>query len=164
MSLTQNLLKELFYYVDGKLFNRIKRSSRALAGDEAGCLHKTGYRKIEINRKFYLSHRLIYMYHNGEIADGLHIDHIDRDKLNNNIENLRLVTHQENHFNTDAKGYYFNKLANKFMARIGINGKSVHLGLFDTEEEAGNAYLKAKEEFHTIEERTTKEEIAGVLV
>jgi hypothetical protein len=163
MSLTQDLLKELFYYADGKLFNKIQRGRRALAGEEAGCLDTYGYKVITINKKMYKSHRLIYMYNNGEIADGLHIDHIDRNRLNNNIENLRLVTSQENGFNRGAKGYYFNKLANKFMARIQLNGQQIYLGYFDTEKEANCAYLKAKEELHTIEERTTKKEIAGVL-
>jgi hypothetical protein len=163
MTLTQDLLRELFCYREGKLFNRVQRHYKALVGEEAGGLKKTGYREIKINGKFYLSHRLIYMYHKGEITDGLHIDHIDRDKLNNNIENLRLVTHQENHFNRGAKGYYFNKRDNKFMAYIRINGELIYLGYFDTAEEAKNAYLKAKKRLHIIQERTTKKEIAGVL-
>jgi len=151
--ITQELLKELFYYREGKLFNRFKRHGKALADEEAGTLDKTGYRHIMIKRKWYLSHRLIYIYHNGEIADGLHIDHIDKTRLNNNIENLRLVTHQENLFNTNAKGYYFNKANNKFLAQIRLNGKSVHLGYFSTEEDARNAYLVAKKELHIIEKR-----------
>lgn len=162
MSLTQDLLRELFCYREGKLFNRVQRHSRALVGEEAGYLNTTGYRQIEINGKRDYSHRLIYIFHNGEIDDGLHIDHIDRDKLNNNIENLRLVTHQENHFNRSAKGHYFHKARNKFMAYIMVHRKKIHLGYFDTEKEANCAYLKAKKELHIIEERTTKKEIAGV--
>jgi hypothetical protein len=150
---TQDLLKELFYYKDGKLFNRIQRGSKALVGEEAGCLHNRGYRHIKINGNIYLSHRLIYIYHNGEIADKLYTDHIDRIKSNNNIENLRLVTGQENQFNTDAKGYCFHKASNKFLARIRLNGKLINLGLFNTEDEARDAYLKAKKELHKIEEK-----------
>jgi len=153
MSLTQELIKELFYYEDGKLFNKTRRNSKSLAGDEAGSLQADGYRAVMINRKRYYSHRLIYMYHSGEITKGLHIDHIDRVKSNNNIENLRLVTHQENHFNRSAKGYYFQKRDNKFQAKIVIDGKQISLGYFDTEEEARNAYLEAKERLHIIQER-----------
>jgi len=153
MSLTQDLLKELFCYREGKLFNRVQRNSRALVGEEAGTLIVDGYRAIKINGKKYQVHRLIYMYHNGEIAGGLQIDHIDRDRLNNNIENLRLVTNQENHFNTNAKGYYFNKAKNRFVATIGFNNKDIYLGCFDTEDEAKGAYLKAKSELHIIKER-----------
>jgi hypothetical protein len=163
MNLTQDLIKELLFYKDGKLFNRIKRKGGALVGEEAGTLHRAGYRQIMISGERYLSHRLIYIYHRGEIIDNLHIDHIDRDRSNNNIENLRLVTRQENQWNRGAKGYYFNKARNKFQAQIKINGERIYLGLFNAEDNARNAYLKAKEELHIIEERTTKEEIVGVL-
>jgi len=153
MEITQTLIKELFFYEGGKLFNRTQRGNRIKIGEESGYLQADGYRRIRIDGKMYLSHRLIYIYHNGEIADGLHIDHIDRDKLNNNIENLRLVTIQENQFNTDAKGYYFHKPSNKFMAHIKVHQKLINLGYFDTAEEARATYLKAKSELHIIEER-----------
>jgi len=156
MLLTQESIKELFHYEDGKLFNKTKRNSRALAGEESGTLHNTGYRQIKINRKDYQAHRLIYIFHNGEIADGLYIDHIDQDKLNNNIENLRLVTNQENQFNTEAKGYTFDKASNKFMAQIKLNGKNINLGRFDSEKEARAAYLEAKNKLHIIEERINR--------
>jgi len=153
MDITQELIKELFYYENGKLFNRFKRSGSALAGEEAGCLDTYGYGQIKINGKLYKTHRLIYMYHNGEITDNLHIDHIDRDKSNNNIENLRLVTRQENQWNRGDKGYCFHKRDNKFQASIKLNGKRIHLGYFDTAEEARAAYLEAKERLHIIQER-----------
>jgi hypothetical protein len=153
MKITQDLLKELFYYENGKLFNRTQRSSNALVREEAGNLQADGYRKIMISGKAYLSHRLIYMFHNGEIADKLHIDHFDRNKLNNSIENLRLVTHQENLFNTNAKGYTFSKAKNKFQAQIRLNHKLFYLGLFDTEDEARKAYLEAKKELHIIKKK-----------
>jgi len=153
MSLTQDLLKELFYYADGKLFNKTQRSIRIKVGEEAGTLLTNGYRAIGINRKIHRSHKLIYIYHNGEIADGLYVDHIDRVRSNNNIENLRLVTQQENCFNTGAKGYTLHKPNNKFQARINLNGQKISLGYFDTAEEAKNAYLKAKKELHIIKER-----------
>jgi hypothetical protein len=153
MDITQKLLRKLFYYEEGKLFNRIQRGNRAKAGEEAGCLHHTGYKVVRINRKNYSSHRLIYMFHNGEITEGLHIDHINQDKSNNNIENLRLVTNQENGFNRGAKGYYFNKAKNKFRAQIRLNGENINLGYFNTEEEARDAYLEAKKELHIIQEK-----------
>jgi hypothetical protein len=153
MGITQDLLKELFYYREGKLFNRFKRHGKALADEEAGSLNNIGYRVINVKGKLYLSHRLIYIYHNGEIADGLHIDHIDRIRSNNNIENLRLVTRQENQWNLPAKGFHIHKPNNKFRAQIKVSGKLIHLGLFNTEEEARKAYLEAKKEFHKIKER-----------
>ena len=58
--------------------------------------------------------------------------------LNNKyINNLRLVNSQQNQLNrTTAKGYTYNKLAQKFQATIGINSRLIYLGLYDTEEEA----------------------------
>ena len=79
------------------------------------------------------------------------IDHIDHDKLNNNIENLRIVSNQQNQFNRKApKGYYFNKQNQKYRAKIQLDNKSIHIGYYTTEEEAREAYLRAKEVYHVI--------------
>ena len=119
---------------------------------------KNGYKvlKFMVNKKKYsvYLHRLVYWLHNPEwdIMDSSmenHIDHIDGDKLNNNIENLRVVTSQENHFNeTRAKGYIWYQ--NKWMAYIRINNKQKYLGYFDNELDARNAYLEAKKKYHII--------------
>ena len=64
------------------------------------------------------------------------------------MNNLRIVTNQENQFNRNAKGYHKN--GKKFQAQISINGKNINLGMFDTKEEAHQAYLQAKEKYHII--------------
>ena len=76
------------------------------------------------------------------------LDHIDTNKSNNSITNLRILTHQENLFNTNAKGYYYHKKTNKWVSMIGINYTQKNLGYFNTEEEARNAYLEAKKKYH----------------
>ena len=63
--------------------------------------------------------------------------------------NLRIVTSQENSFNTNAKGYI--KKGKKFQAHIRINNKQIYLGYYDTEKDAHQAYLEAKEKYHIIE-------------
>lgn len=82
------------------------------------------------------------------------IDHINRDKTDNRISNLRICTTQENNFNrmgwtyskSGLKGVTYDKRKNKFKARIGFNNKRLHLGYFDTAEEASRVYnQKAKE-------------------
>jgi hypothetical protein len=78
------------------------------------------------------------------------LDHINRDKSDNRICNLRILTNQQNLFNTNKKGYSWHNVANKWISQIGINNKSIYLGLFNTEEEARNAYLQAKEKYHII--------------
>ena len=112
-----------------------------------------GYLQTGINNKLFLFHRIVYYAHNQDwdIYDSSannQIDHIDRDKLNNNISNLRVVNNRENSLNTDfidnAKGYCYHKQTKKYMTRIFLNNKQIHLGLFDTEIEASIKYQKVK--------------------
>jgi hypothetical protein len=78
------------------------------------------------------------------------VDHENKIRTDNRIENLRWLTHQQNCFNTSAKGCYHDKRYGKWRAYICVDGKSIYLGSFDTEEEAHASYLKAKEELHII--------------
>lgn len=67
------------------------------AGKTAGCVNKTtGYRHIRINGRIYQTHRLIWIFHNGPVPEGLVIDHINNDPSDNCISNLRLATNSEN--------------------------------------------------------------------
>ena len=151
------LARENFEYRDGKLFWRKATGRRVKIGDQAGCLRSDGYRTIMLNKKQYFEHRLIFLMFNPkwDIFDySLQIDHINGKKNDNRIENLRLVTNQENHFNlTKAKGFYWQKQNQKFHAGIRINGKQKYLGCFDTEEMARSAYLIAKKKYHVISEK-----------
>jgi len=101
-------------------------------------------------QKTFSVHRLLYSAFVGDIPDKMFIDHIDRDKLNNKLSNLRLVTNQQNQFNRDPRGYYWDKGAKKWRAYIKLNGKLIYLGNFDTEAEARAAYLQAKDKLHII--------------
>jgi len=117
-----------------------------------------GYKYIHINSKNYLLHRLNYFAHNQswnihDFSKNNEIDHEDINKANNNIENLRVVTSQENQFNIKCKGYYWNKSRQKWHARIMVNYKQKHLGYFDLKEDAKNARLEAKKIYHTIQLR-----------
>ena len=78
------------------------------------------------------------------------IDHINRNKTDNKITNLRSVTRNQNMWNLNCKGYTYHKKSNKWQAQILIYRKFKYLGLFKTEEEARNAYLAAKEKYHVI--------------
>lgn len=108
--------------------------------------------RLYVEKKPYdlLSHRLAWYLHYGHLPINS-IDHIDGNPSNNKIDNLRDVTHQQNQWNqTKAKGYSWNKRRKKFQAHIKIDRKKKNLGYYSTEQEARNAYLKAKEIYHVI--------------
>jgi len=116
-----------------------------------------GYLKIKLyltsGKRDFKVHRLVYFAHNQDwdIYDTTKvIDHDDRIKTNNKIGNLRLITTQQNAFNTNAKGYSFDKKSQKWRARIIFDGKIEYLGYYDTPEEAHQAYLAKKATLHTI--------------
>jgi hypothetical protein len=103
----QTLLNELFRYEDGQLYWRelIKFCHQDIT-KPVGSSNDRGYVEIQtvrIPQKRDYLHRLIWMLHNGTIAKGLMVDHIDRDTANSRIENLRLVTSSENACNKDVK-------------------------------------------------------------
>jgi len=138
-------------YEDGMLYKYNKSGSmRGLRG----YIRKDGYREVSINNKKYLYHRVIYKCCNNcwDITgyNNNYIDHIDRNKLNNNINNLRVVTATQNQQNTNAKGYGWNKNRNKWQAYICVNYKIIYLGLYLTEEEARNSYLEARKKYNFI--------------
>lgn len=149
-SLEKSLLDELFYYADGRLFNKISRGPRARAGELAGSYDAHGYRCVEISEKKYKVHRLIYVMHYGVICDGLDIDHINGVRDDNRIENLRLVERVINTRNVNTvKGY--TKKDNRYHARICTDKGRIHLGSFKSPEEARAAYVAAKKKYHGME-------------
>ena len=87
---------------------------------------------------------------------GVHVDHINGNGLDNRRLNLRIASHAQNMRNrkinannkTGFKGVSFDKKYNKYMPCIRINGKTKHLGSYDTAEEAYSAYCKASAELH----------------
>ena len=128
----------------GELFWVRSKNGRNLSRP-AGTINTTGYRVVCVNRKRYLAHRLAWFLHYGSwpISD---LDHINGDKADNRISNLREVTKSQNQANRAAKGY--SKHEGKYQARITFNKQTTYLGWFDTEEEAVAAYKKAQTEIH----------------
>ena len=102
-----------------------------------------------------LQHRLVYYAHNQDwdiwdISKHNQIDHYNRKRDDNRIENLHVVNSQQNHFNQGAKGYYWNKKDKKWQSQIMLDGKQHYIGQFDTEEDAHNSYIEKKLELHLI--------------
>jgi len=94
----QAKLKSLFDYQDGRLINKTQRNARALIGSEAGCVTGKGYRHVKVDGTYYQTHRLVWLWFHGHWPEG-QLDHIDQDRSNNSIDNLREVSHLDNHKN-----------------------------------------------------------------
>lgn len=141
---------EMFEYIDGQLVFRDNWHSKQRKGQSVTSVNNCGYLKVCIDKKNYLVHRLIFLMHHGYLPELL--DHIDMDKLNNRIENLRDADKELNSWNrglqanntSGFRGVSWNKAAGKWHAYIKIKGKRKHLGLFNTPEEASAAYEKEK--------------------
>lgn len=139
------ILKGWYYnYEDCKIYsNKNKLPSFDKDGYYSG--------SINVNGKIYgfRCHHLAYYILHNEVAGVL--DHIDGDRANNKRENLRPVTIQQNSFNRKTtKGYSWSKTENKWKSKIKVNNIAYHLGYFNNEQEARNAYLKAKDKYHLI--------------
>lgn len=121
-----------------------------------------GYNRIGINGKLIFRHRIMCnTFKNLDLDNNkIQVDHIDGNRINNNINNLRIVNNQQNSFNrTQAKGYSFNKRNKKWHAEICLNGKTHHLGCYTTEEDARKSYLNAKLLYHVIETDHVQQEL-----
>jgi hypothetical protein len=138
--------KELGYTYDPESGIVYGLTGRPIKSMNNGYLEISGQKQ---NRLRLLAHTFAWFSFYGNI-DVDKIDHINRNKTDNRICNLRNLTNQQNAFNTPAKGYYLCKTTNKWRAQIVLNQKHICLGRYNTEEEARNAYLKGKEKYHII--------------
>lgn len=125
-----------------------------LANKRAGNLTNSNCVCVSIDFVSYLVHRIIWKMYYGEDPKEL-IDHIDGDRSNNRIENLREATRSQNNKNltglksnntSGCTGVHFHTRFGKWVARISILGKHKHLGYFDNKEDAIEARIKAAKE------------------
>jgi len=154
--ITQELIAEYFEYRDGCLYwiKASHQNKSYLVGTIAGSIHKTGYRHITWLGKIHKAHRLIFMLHHGYLPK--EIDHINMDRADNRIENLRQVSRSENQCNrltlkNNTSGYpgvSWHKKTQAWLVRIMKNGKSISLGYFKDLELAGLVAHEARDKFH----------------
>lgn len=141
--LTQERLKNTLHYnpTSGQ-FTRLNR-----VGNIAGTVGYQGYTAIHVNGRIYQAHRLAWLYVYGRFPTA-DLDHINDNKSDNRIENLRETTRSQNMLATPKprnntsgyKGVSFDKSRNKWEAYCTISRKRKHLGRFDTAEQAHQAY------------------------
>lgn len=134
-------------------FKRRVSYNRWIKGAWAGTLEKSGYRSIKVNGKKYMEHRLVYWIYYRDMPPLL--DHIDGNRANNRITNLRVATPRQNNCNrnklpTNKSGYIgvFLYRDGKFKASIRVNRKRIHLGTFETAELAAREYDNAARHYN----------------
>ena len=155
--LTVDLLKHLFDYdkETGNLIWKVSNARSQKIGDIAGSFDTSlGYVRVGISGKRYYAHRLVFLYHKGYLPKT--IDHINGDKVDNRIGNLRAVTASQNQHNrkinsnntSGYKGVSYYARTNKWCAKIRLESKRINLGYYKTPEEADAVVRKAREELH----------------
>jgi len=138
MELNQSQLKELLHYnpETGEFTWVAPPGYKIRPGSKAGCLRPNGYMQIGINRKVYRSHRLAFLYIEGEMPPN-HVDHINRNPLDNRWSNLRHATSRLNMSNRKDNNSFIgvrkNNNAATWVTRApAINGVQEYLGSFKT--------------------------------
>lgn len=156
-SVSRARLVELFIYEpESGAFVRRCSISNQHAGDVSGSKHCRGYVSVCIDSRAYLAHRLAWLYVHGEWP-AHQLDHIDGNRANNAIANLRQATAAQNGQNkrkasgfgsSGLLGVTWDKVNLLWRAKIKVNGRSLCLGRFTGKHEAHEAYLAAKRQLH----------------
>lgn len=151
--LTSERLKTLFEYREGKLFWRNSPSRNIRPGSRAGTLQPDGYRHVVVNGRSYREHRLVWLLFNQTVPSL--VDHINRVRDDNRIENLRPASAAQNVQNrgmqynnsSGCAGVHWHKGKKKWHAKIGVNGRDKHIGYFSDKSEAVTARHAAEQVF-----------------
>ena len=159
------LLSALDYNPETGIFKWKNSKSRSVKkGTTAGAIHTSGYIKIVLDRKSYWAHRIAWLYYYGSWPRGKQnqVDHINGNRADNRIINLRLTTNRKNtqnhvlyaHNTSECNGVCFNRQANRWQAYIRTNElksnglyKQKHLGYFDFFEDAVKARKQAEKKY-----------------
>ena len=166
--ITQDFARKLFNYDEGTgvLYHRrrdkdmFSNNAQFLnwngryPGKPVGSKTKSGYLCTRVNKTDYYVHYIIWVYCNGDFSD-MEIDHINRDRLDNRLSNLRLCTPLQNAHNRNKhrkksglKCVYKRRECNTWRVKITVDGKLIDLGGYKTEQEATDAYKKASLKAH----------------
>ena len=165
--ITQELLQHLFDYdPEGFLIWKNHPSNYKRNGLRAGSINGKGYYVMNLFGKSYRIHRLIWLYHKGYLPDydkkstsNILIDHKDRNKINNCIENLREVTISQNNLNrstnktgkipnSGTKGIHYSVSRKKYKVQFYYQKQYYYFGMYKTLEEAEKVYNEKRKEIY----------------
>ena len=163
-------LQHLFECKDGVLFWKNPNARRCKKGDKAGHIDKDGYVIVRFDDKRVPAQKIIWYMAYGEMPEML--DHINGNRSDNSLSNLRKVTKRENNFNKAMRsdntsgvcGVRWHKQRKKWNARIKIDGVEKSLGMYASFQDAVNARLEAETTFFGEYSRIMRQVEAGELV
>jgi hypothetical protein len=150
--MSKDLANHLFTYCNGELHWR-DNSHHPRRSIKVGYQHSKGYKALHCEGRSYYVHNVIWNMHYGTIQHPYTIDHIDRNKSNNLISNLRLSIASDQQLNRGMQsnnksghiGVHWQKAAERWVAQVQYRRKTKHLGSFKTIEEAINARAEYKQ-------------------
>ena len=148
LEVSRERVLELFKYEDGKLFRRSDNKEMGIYSQKH---HR--YARIVIDGKDYKLHRIIFLYHKGYLPDI--IDHINGDRYDNRIENLREANTYQNRQNSriystsksGVKNVYWHKKMNKWCVSFTMNYKRKIFGYYDNLEEAKQVATSMRDKY-----------------
>ena len=141
-----------FDYKDGELFWKVSTNTKIKVGQKAGGVGR--YATVKVQNKLFALHRVIFAMHHGYIPK--EVDHIDCNKLNNRIENLREVSRTQNQQNrkiqknntSGSKNVYWHKRSNTWQVQLRFNGKVKWIGNYENLELADLVAKEARSKYH----------------
>ena len=151
--ITTEYLKEHFSYKNGQLIRIKKVSNISKLNQPIGNIASNGYIQVRLGNKLHRLHRLIWIYHGYKLPK--YLDHINGNKTDNRIENLRPATKTQNEYNklirkdnkSGFRGVYWNKQTDKWRVRLKIDGKHKDFGQFEELELAGLVAQEARSKY-----------------
>lgn len=147
-------LEANFVYKNGKLYWKSDRNAQIKAGNLAGSISVHGYVVVSLKGRSYLAHRLIWVMHGNDPAET--VDHINRDRSDNRIENLRSASKGQQLLNTGLrsdnksgiKGVSWHKPTGTWRGQVWHQGKAYSAGYFHLKEECADAVKALRERLH----------------
>ena len=152
--MNQEKVREFFDYKDGCLYVKKRYCDKMPVGSKVGTKNKDGYLQVTIMKQKHYIHRLVFLYHHGFLPES--VDHVNNDKLDNKIQNLREATLGENNHNigmnkrntSGSKGVSWHKKNKKWVVTVRNNKKSMYFGSFEDIELAELVAIEARNKHH----------------